>query len=41
VGFEVGFLDAEGGEVRAPLTEAAAVPFELATPVRSFPSYKG
>jgi hypothetical protein len=40
-GFEVGFVDEEGGEARMPLSEAASVPFERAAPVRSFPSYKG
>jgi len=40
-GFEVGFVDPAAGESRAPLAEVTAVAFELAAPVRSFPSYKG
>ncbi|QWF85652.1 TnsA-like heteromeric transposase endonuclease subunit [Amycolatopsis sp. CA-230715] len=40
-GFDVGFVGERGAEVRVPLDDAAAVPFERSTPVRSFPSYKG
>jgi hypothetical protein len=40
-GFEVGFFDADEGEVRRPLSDVPAVAFELVPPVRSFPSYKG
>jgi hypothetical protein len=40
-GFEVGFVSEEDGELRIPLGDAVAVPFEHVPPVRSFPSYKG
>jgi hypothetical protein len=41
VGFEVSYLDQDAGEVRVPLADVAALSFELAPPVRSFPSFKG
>jgi hypothetical protein len=40
-GFEVGFVDERDGEVRMPLGDAAAAPFERTAPVRPFPVYKG
>jgi hypothetical protein len=39
--FEVGFVSAEGPEVRISLVDAARVLFELVKPVRRFPSYTG
>ncbi|SCL59741.1 hypothetical protein GA0070606_3153 [Micromonospora citrea] len=38
--FEVGYVGAEGSEVRTSLIDSAGVPFELVKPVRGFPSYK-
>lgn len=40
-GFEVAWLDADGVEQQASLSEAALVPFEAVPPVRRFPSYRG
>jgi hypothetical protein len=40
-GFQVGFVGADGDEVRSSLADAVAVSFERATPVRSIPSYQG
>jgi hypothetical protein len=40
-GFEIGFLDPDAGETRAPLADVTQVAFERIAPVRSFPSYKG
>ncbi|MFF1613242.1 hypothetical protein ACFVYA_36215 [Amycolatopsis sp. NPDC058278] len=39
-GFEFSYAD-EGREQRVALTEAWSVPFEVCSPVRGFPSYKG
>lgn len=38
---EVVAVDAYGGEIRRPLSEALDVPFERCSPVRPFPSYTG
>lgn len=38
--FEVGFVSAEGTEVRASLIDLVGMLFELVNPVRGFPSYK-
>jgi len=38
--FEVGYVGAEGSEVRTSLIDSAGVLFELVKPVRGFPSYK-
>ncbi|TKA10959.1 TnsA-like heteromeric transposase endonuclease subunit [Actinacidiphila oryziradicis] len=40
-GVEVGFVDADGVERSGPLTCWWGEPFELASPVRSFASFKG
>jgi hypothetical protein len=40
-GVEVGFVDADGVERSGPLTRCWAEPFELASPARSFNSFKG
>ncbi|MER5326016.1 helix-turn-helix domain-containing protein [Streptosporangium roseum] len=40
-GFEVAYVDETEGEVRMPLAEAGAVPFERVPAVREFPSYRG
>jgi hypothetical protein len=40
-GFEVRFVHGADGEVRMPLADAVAVPFERVVPVRTFPAYKG
>ncbi|MEU3279272.1 TnsA-like heteromeric transposase endonuclease subunit [Streptomyces antibioticus] len=40
-GFEVAYVDRDGGEHHVDLCDAAAVPFEDCRPVRSFPSWKG
>ncbi|WP_198588560.1 TnsA-like heteromeric transposase endonuclease subunit [Geodermatophilus chilensis] len=40
-GFQVGYLTEDGAELRVPLAEAWAVPFEHGTPVRRFISRKG
>jgi hypothetical protein len=39
--FELTYLDADGCERRDSLVATLAVRFELAPPVRSFPSYRG
>ena len=39
-GFELGFVDAGGAEVRRSLIDSAELRFELFKPVRGFPSYK-
>jgi hypothetical protein len=39
-GFEVAYVAPDGTELRRPLTEAWAVPFERALPVRAFASYR-
>ncbi|MDT0532130.1 hypothetical protein RM555_24335 [Micromonospora sp. DSM 115977] len=38
--FEVGYVGAEGSEVRTSLIDSAGVLFELVKPVRGLPSYK-
>lgn len=38
--FEVGFVGANGAETRASLIDSVGMRFELARPVRGFPSYK-
>jgi hypothetical protein len=40
-GFEVGFADATGQARREELAAVAGAAFEDASPVRSFPSFKG
>jgi hypothetical protein len=40
-GFEVVYLDVDGGEIRRKIDEAVEVAFERVPPVRSFPSYQG
>nr|WP_223243298.1 TnsA-like heteromeric transposase endonuclease subunit [Streptomyces sp. CBMA123] len=40
-GFEVAYVDREGGEHRVALADAAGVRFEDGRPVRSFPSWRG
>jgi len=40
-GFEVVYLDEEGGELRGLLADCAATAFEAGPPVRRFPSYRG
>ncbi|GAB3809469.1 hypothetical protein GCM10027605_44710 [Micromonospora zhanjiangensis] len=40
-GFEVAYAGPDGDEVRRTMGEAAEVPFERLSPVRSFPSYRG
>jgi hypothetical protein len=40
-GFQVGYLREDGAELRVPLAEAWAVPFEHGSPVRRFTSRKG
>ncbi|MGK5545484.1 TnsA-like heteromeric transposase endonuclease subunit [Streptomyces sp. URMC 127] len=39
-GFEVAYVAPDGSELRRPLADAWAVPFELALPVRAFASYR-
>lgn len=39
--FEVGYVDADGGQQRLPLSEAWSMRFESCRPVRGFASYKG
>jgi hypothetical protein len=40
-GFEVGYVDADDGEIRVQLPDVVGVALEQVPPVRSFPSYKG
>ena len=40
-GVDVGFVDADGVECSGPLARWWSAPFELASPVRSFASFKG
>jgi hypothetical protein len=40
-GFEVGYVEPSGEELRRPLADVWAVRFENASPVREFKSYKG
>ncbi|HST85188.1 MAG TPA: hypothetical protein VLL08_25840 [Kineosporiaceae bacterium] len=37
---DVGFVGPDGTQIRMGLADVAAMKFELATPVRAFPSYK-
>ncbi len=40
MGFEVGYIEPSGEELRRPLADAWAVWFENAVPVREFKSYR-
>lgn len=39
--FDVAFVDEDGGSAQRCLDQCWDVPFELVTPARSFPSFKG